>query len=193
MDITPMNMKILNAILVLVIAFVAVFLQATFPLLRNILGTQVDLLPALMVCAALSTNLFTVALLAVFGGLWFDSLSANPFGISILPLFIIGFLICVYHDLILRELPFAQLFLGAAASALAPAMTVLFLFSSERRLLIGWGSLWQWLVMTAAGAAATPLLFSLLQACDHAFGYQPKSQTSFRSDREILRTTKFKK
>ena len=50
------------------------------------LGAQIDLLPALMVYAALNAGLPTVALLAVFGGLWFDTLSANPLGISILPL-----------------------------------------------------------------------------------------------------------
>jgi len=186
-------MNLLNSILILAIAFVAVFLQATFPLTRNLFGVQIDLLPALMVCAALTANLFTVALLAIFGGLWFDSLSANPFGISVLPLFIIGFLISRYHDLILRELPFAQLFIGAAASAFAPAMTALFLLTGENQPLIGWGSLWQWLVMAAAGAVATPALFSLLQLCDHALGYQIKTETSFRSDREIMRTTKFKK
>src|SRR5947209_15681885 len=34
-----------------------------------------------------------VAVLAVAGGLWFDSLSANPLGVSILPLLMVGLLI----------------------------------------------------------------------------------------------------
>jgi len=48
--------------------------------LREWLGAQVDLLPALMVYAALYTGLANVAGLAVLGGLWFDGLSANPLG-----------------------------------------------------------------------------------------------------------------
>ena len=42
---------------------------------------------------------------ALLGGIWFDSLSANPFGITILPLFAIGFPIWLFRDLLLRELP----------------------------------------------------------------------------------------
>jgi hypothetical protein len=44
--------------------------------------------------------------------------------------------------------------------------------------------------MTAAGATVTPVFFSLFAWCNHAFGYQPIIETSFRSDREILRTKK---
>ena len=110
-------MNVFNTILILAAAFLAVFAEAAFQLPRQLFGAQVDLLPALMIYAALNTNVVTVSLLAVFGGLWFDSLSANPLGVSILPLFAVGFLICLQRDLILRELPFAQLVLGAAASA----------------------------------------------------------------------------
>ena len=70
-----------------------------------------------MVYAALNADIVTVSLLAVLGGLWFDSLSANPLGVSILPLFAVGFVIYLQRELILRELPFAQFVLGAAASA----------------------------------------------------------------------------
>ena len=53
------------------------------------------------------TDLATISLLAVLGGSWFDALSANPFGASILPLFAVGFVIYLRRDLILRELSFA--------------------------------------------------------------------------------------
>ena len=117
-------MTFFNAILILAAAFLAVFAEAAFPLPRHLFGAQVDLLPALMIYAALNTNLATVSLLAVLGGVWFDSLSANPLGVSILPLFAVGFPICLRRDLILRELPFAQIVLGAAASAVAPALCI---------------------------------------------------------------------
>ena len=73
-------MNLLQSILILAAAFLAVFGEAAFPLLRHWLGAQVDLLPALMVYAALNADIVTVSLLAVLGGLWFDALSANPLG-----------------------------------------------------------------------------------------------------------------
>lgn len=183
-------MNLFNSILVLVAAFVIVFGEAAFPAPREYLGAQIDLLPALMVYAALNTNLVVTSLLAIFGGLWFDSLSANPLGLSILPLLAVSFPIYLQKDLILREVPFAQLVLGGLASALAPLIAILLLLTAGKQPLIGWGSLWQWLVMTVGGALATPVLFALFNWCDHALGYQPRTETSFRPDREILRGRK---
>jgi cell shape-determining protein MreD len=179
--------NILSIILILSAAFLVVFGQAAFQLPRQCFGAQVDLLPALMVYAALNEDIITVSLLAVCGGLWFDALSANPLGITILPLFAAGFAIWFPRDLILRELPFAQIILGAVASAVVPCLTVLFLLTTGSELLLGWGSLWQWLVMTAGGAVATPFIFALMNRCNRALGYQPQTETSFRPDREIQR------
>jgi rod shape-determining protein MreD len=180
-------MNLLNTILIFAATFLAVFGEAAFPGLRHWFGAQVDLLPAIMVYAALNTEITTVALLAVFGGLWFDALSANPLGITILPLFAVGFLIWLQRELILRELSFAQIVLGTVASAVVPALTVLLLLTGGKEPLLGWGSLWQWLVMTAGGAVVTPIIFALFEWCNHALGYQPRTETSFRPDREILR------
>ena len=183
-------MNLFNTLLVLAAAFLTVFVETAVSAPRVWLGTQIDLLPALMVFAALNTNLATTSLLAVAGGLWFDSLSANPLGVTILPLMAVGFPIAVRRDLILRGLPFAQLVLGAAASAIVPMLTLMLLLNSGRQPLIGWGSLWQWVVMTAGGAVATPFIFSLFGWCNHALGYQPRTETSFRPDREIRRGRK---
>lgn len=183
-------MKTFNTILILTAAFLAVFCEAALPGLRNLLGAQVDLLPALMVCSALNAGMTAVTLLAIFGGLCFDSLSANPLGVSILPLFAVGFPICWQRELILRDLPFAQFILGAAASAAAPVLTILLLLTCGQQPLLGWGSIWQWLVMIVGGAAVTPILFALFGWCDRALGYQPRTETSFRSDREIRRGRK---
>jgi len=180
-------MNLFKTALILSFAFLAVFGQATLSAPRHLLGAQIDLLPALMVYAALNADLVTLSLLAVLGGMWFDSLSANPLGVTVLPLMVAGFPIYVRRDLILRGLPFAQLVLGAAASALVPALTVLLLLNAGKQPLIGWGSLWQWLVMIAGGAAATPLIFSLAEWCGHTLGYKPRTEAGFRPDREIHR------
>ncbi|HEY3760306.1 MAG TPA: hypothetical protein VGN23_00965 [Verrucomicrobiae bacterium] len=185
-------MNIFNSILILAAAFLAVFIEAAFSLPHRLLGAQIDVLPVLMIYAALNTDILTVSLLAVFGGLWFDSLSENPLGISILPLFAVGFPTWWLRDLLLRELSFAQFVLGAGASAVAPALAVLLLLTGGYEPLIGWGSLWQLVVMTAGGALATPIIFGFFDWCNHALGYQPIKETSFRPDREILRDKRSK-
>src|SRR5580658_9845761 len=141
-------MNPINTILVLAAAFLAVFAETVLNAPRNLLGAQIDLLPVLMVYAALNTNIVTLSVLAVAGGLWFDSLSANPMGTSILPLMVVGLPVYLKRDLILRDLQFAQMVLGAAACAVAPVLSLLILLNSGHEPLIGWGLLWQWIVMT---------------------------------------------
>jgi len=177
----------LNSILVLLAAVLAVFCEAAGGGLHQLLGAQIDLLPALMVYAGLNAGLGTVTTLAVVSGLLFDSLSANPLGVSVLPLFAAGFLIHFNHELLLRQQLFAQCVLGLIASAVVPALTLLLVLSTRRTPLVGWGSLWQWCVMAVGGMIATPILFKLFHWCDRLFSYGRESSTSFRPDREIRR------
>src|SRR5213083_3073008 len=118
-------MNWLNTTAILLLAFLAVFLESYFRGLRNFVGAQIDFLPALMVYASLSAGISTVALLG---------LGAEP--------------------------------------------------------LLGWGSLWQWLVMALGGAVATPLCFRVFDRFQRAFTYQKRPETSFRPDREIKRDRK---
>jgi rod shape-determining protein MreD len=180
-------MTALNSILVLAAAFLAVFAEAAFNGIRHLLGAQIDLLPALVVYASLSAGMTTITLTAVAGGIFFDALSANPLGVSVLPLFIVGFIIFSQRELILREQLFAQCVLGLAASAAVPLLTLLLLLTKGQLPLLGWGSLWQWIVMSLGGAVATPVLFRLFGLCDRALNYRTAFETSFRPDREIRR------
>jgi cell shape-determining protein MreD len=174
-----------NTIAILIVAYLAVFAESFFRGPRHVLGAQIDLLPALMVCSALTTGIAAVAIVAIAGGLWYDSLSANPLGISVLPLFAVGAAIHHWRDLILRERRQAQLILGFAASALVPVLVVvsLLIFGSEPAL--DWWSPWRWLIMTVGGGLATPVLFVLFARLHRAFNYQRQSSTAFRQDREI--------
>ena len=183
-------MNLFKTVLILGFAFLAVFGESVLGGPRALLGAQIDLLPALMIYAALNADIVTLSLLAVLGGMWFDSLSANPLGISIVPLMLAGFPVHVRSDLILRGSPFAQLMLGGAASAFVPALTLLMLLSGGQQPLIGWGSLWQWIVMTVLGGLATPVIFSLADWFGGALGYKLRTQVSFRADREIDRGRK---
>jgi rod shape-determining protein MreD len=177
----------LNTIFILVLAFVAVFVEASFGTFRRVLGVQVDLLPGLMIYAALSSGTLTVTSVAVLGGLWFDSLSANRLGVSIVPLFLIGFVVQQFKHLILRDQTYAQLVLGFAASAFAPVMTLMILFTCGAEPMIGWGFVWQWFVMTVIGGLLVPLYFRLFDKVYRTLGYERVVETSFRADREIAR------
>jgi len=180
-------MNVLHDILILTTAFMLVFLQSSFTPIRAVLGAQVDLLPSLMVYTSLTGGVTSVTLLAVFGGLWLDSLSANPLGVSVLPLFLIGFVIQKYRGLILREQPFAQYMLGLSASALAPVATLALVVNLDVHPMVGWFSLWQWIVMALGGAVVTPIWFWVFDRLLSALSYRPLNETSFRSDREIKR------
>lgn len=184
------TMTTLNSILVLLFAFVAVFCEAAFNGARHLLGAQIDLLPALVVYASLRTGITTTTLVAVLGGLFFDSLSANPLGISVLPLFVVGFAIYTQRELILRDQFFAQFILGLSASAVVPLFTVLLLLTGGHAPSLSWVSLWQWIVMSIGGGIATPALFFVFEFLDRALNYRRATETSFRHDREIRRGRK---
>ena len=155
--------------------------------MRHVLGTQLDVLPALTVYASLTLGFTSIVLLAICGGLWFDSFSLNPLGASVLPLLLIGLLIYRSRDLLLREHVFAQVVLGAAAGAVQPLGTLFILLNKGQTPLLGWLWLWQWLVMAAACGAVTPVCFKVFDRLHRALEYQPVKQTSFRPDREIKR------
>jgi hypothetical protein len=181
-------MNLFTNILVLLAAILAVFWEAAFHGIRHIIGVQVDLLPALVVYASLYGGFMTLCLLALVGGLGFDSLSANPLGTSVLPLFLSGLGIYASRDLILRDQIFAQLVLGFLASLLSPVLSLVYLLTTGHEPLFGWGTLWQLLVMSIGGALATPVCFEIFGLLHRMLGSRgPASQSSFRPDREIRR------
>ena len=180
-------MNSLNTVAILVVAYLVVFFQATFNEFRQVLGVQVDLLPSLVVYAALSSGVFTLSLVSVLGGLMLDSLSTNPVGVSMLPLLVVGLFIQRNREFILRDQPYAQLMLGLTASAAVPAITLLILLNLDVRPLIGWFSLWQWSMMTAAGALMTPVWFACFGWIARSFNYLPVPEGGYRPDREIKR------
>ena len=180
-------MNWLQTVLVLGAAFLAVFWEAAFSGVRHMLGAQIDLLPPLIVYASLSGGITTVVLLAVCGGLWFDSLSANPLGVTVVPLFAIGLAIYLFRELILRDETFAQVVLGFGASLAAPLLTLLLLLTMSHPPLLGWGTLWQLVVLSLGGAVATPLSFELFGWLQRTLVHRGDIASSFRPDREIRR------
>jgi len=180
-------MNWLHTILILAAAYVAVFFEAGFDGFRSLLGAQIDFLPALMVYAGVTSGRLTIALAAVCGGLWFDSLSANPLGVSALPLLAIGLLARRSRELLTSEHFSAQVLLGTMASALQPLATLFIMLNIGSLPLLGWKSLWQWVVMAVGGGLFAPVWFALFSRSHRALEYQPVRKPSFRPDREIKR------
>jgi hypothetical protein len=173
--------------LILVLAYLAVFAQAAFDTPRAWLGGHINLLPPLIVYAALRLDIIAVAVLAALGGIWLDSLSAGPLGATILPLFAIGWGLERWRDLLLRELDYAQLVLGAAASLCVPVLTLLLTLTKGFHPDLGWNTLWQLLVLTVTGGVLTPALFRLLDKLSGLFSHPLARPNTFRGDREIKR------
>jgi rod shape-determining protein MreD len=180
-------MNWLNTIILLLATLLVVYWEAAFGGLRQMLGAQADLLPALVVYASLYGSIVTLSMVALGGGLLFDSLSMNPLGISVLPLFLGGVLIHSSRELILRDQTFAQVILGFAASLITPVLVLLMLLTTRHQPLFGWGTFWQLTVMSVGGAVATPIFFELFGFLNRIFGHTGPSQSSFRPDREIRR------
>jgi rod shape-determining protein MreD len=176
-----------NTIAILAVAYLLVWLQATFNDLRHLIGVQVDLLPSLIVYAALNSGIASLTLICVCAGLWFDSLSANPLGVTLLPMFVIGLFIQRHREFILRDQTYAQMVIGFSASAAAPFLTMIILLNVDARPSLGWFSLWQWLVVSVAGALMTPVWFRFFDWISQTLNYRPLGETSFRADREIKR------
>lgn len=180
-------MNYVNAAALLLVAYLSAFLAACQTPLSEWPGVQIHLLPALMVYCGLTADYVGISLTAILGGLWFDALSANPLGITILPLFLVAFLVHLNRGLILREERYAQCVLGAMSSAAVPALSVVLLLGAGQTPLVGWGSIWHWSWMALVGGAATPALFWIFERFNRAFNYQPVAETSFRADRQIKR------
>jgi hypothetical protein len=203
--------------LLLVTAFIEVFLECWFDGFRRVLGAQISFLPALMVYTGLTATLPATCLVAVCGGMWLDSLSSNPLGISILPLIVVGWGVYVARDFFLRDQTVAQFFAGAAGSLVAPVLTLLLVYTlmpsrsavplpsvnwehlptvegefshGGTQLLrpsLSWHMGVKLLLMALGGALATPLVFRLFDFLNRIFNYSPVAPSSFRADRQIIR------
>jgi len=180
-----------EALFLVVTAWLAVFAQSWFGGIRVLTGAQVDVLPSLMVYAGLTGGMWSVGLLSFFAGTLLDSLSLNPLGVSVFPLFVVGWAVNANQELILRTERYAQCLLGIGAGALVPLLTlsiIVFLMGERvERPVVGWESLWRWTVMALAGGVATPVIFLFGDLSRRMFLYEMAPENRFRGDREIKR------
>ena len=169
------------------VAWLTAFAQTQFRPVVALLETPVGLLPALVVYAALSFDLVTVSCLAVFAGLSLDALSSGPTGVSIAPLFAVGFILQLRRHLILRDQMYAQFWLGLSSGVAVPLATLMLLELGSTHLIRGPFSLIQILILGLLNGAVCPVVFRVFDAIRRAFDYPVLPETSFRPDREIKR------
>lgn len=147
--------RINQTVVLLIWAYLLVFTQSHWQGPRLWLGFQPDLTPALLVCGGLALGAGQVSSAAVLTGLWLDSLSANPLGLSVLPLFVVGWAVFSFRDLILRNELVVQFYLGTAAGALVPLLQVWLLQLMGSNPLLGWQmGVWCLLNALLCGVAA---------------------------------------
>jgi rod shape-determining protein MreD len=171
----------------LITGYAAIFAQAKFTFFRDFFGAQPDLLPGLVVYAAMAFKLETVMLCTIIFGSLFDALSANALGTSILTLSAIGLAASRYRELLLSEHFTTHWVLGLVASGLAPILSYMVLKFSGMNPLVAAGTLWQWAIMTAGGGLVTPLWFKVFNRLDDALRYKEIPESTFRADRQIAR------
>jgi rod shape-determining protein MreD len=171
----------------LVTGYFVIFAQARFSAFRDLTGAQPDLLPGMIVFAAMAFHLGTVMLCAAVFGLLFDSFSMNVLGTTFVSLAIIGFIASRYRELLLSEHFTTHWVLGLIASAIAPLISYSVLRLQDVKPLVAWSSAWHWAIMIAGGGVATPLWFKVFNRLDDALRYKELPESAFRPDRQIAR------
>ncbi len=166
-------MKHFYALGLLVITLLALYATNAFDWPQRISGTRIDPLPALMVCAALRAPVLALTLLAVLGSLWQSSLSADPPGLSMIPLFAVGVIVSLNRRAIHTRLWSARFAVAAGAGALVPCINLGTLVLLGREPLFGWSSLWQLAVMSLASGLLALFFFPMLNWLDKAVEDQP--------------------
>ncbi len=180
-------MSPLNLTVVVAVCFLLVFAQSHALGLPRVMGVQVDLVPGFMVCVAMRCGVWALAGLALAGGFFLDALSTNPFGVSVLPLFLVAWCVQGFQDLVLRDTLVARLALGFAAGALAPILTVFLIVAGGTEARLGLGVVWPVAVLAIMNAITTPVWFEFFGFLDRAFNYGAIPESAFRPDREIKR------
>ena len=183
-----MTARINKTLGLLVGAYLLVFLQSNWQVPRLWLGFQPDLTPALLVCAGLTLHAGHVSTSAMLTGLWLDSLSANPLGLSVLPLFIVGWAVFTFRDLIMRDELVAQFYLGTAAGAAVPLLQVWLLWLVDVAPLFGWEMGVWWFINALFCGVAVLVFTKFVKLLDRWFSHPLHEPNSWPNEnRQIVR------
>ena len=180
-------MNQLTFVLLLGVAVLLAFVEGRGILRDGVFGIRIDVLPILVAYAAMRGGLFSLIGLCVVSGLFFDSLSANPLGVSVLSYTVVGVGMIQLRGLILRDQALVQVILGAAVAILNPSINLFLVWFLGLNPVVGWGTLLQLGVMGISGAVMAPFFFLLFDWLEAALTYEEEPFSRFRSEVEIKR------
>lgn len=179
-----------NGLVVLVFfatGYAVIFAQSQLTAFRTWTGVQPDLLPGLMVCAALSFRWEIALGAAAFLGLLHDSLSGTMLGTTFATLSLLALVGARFRESLYSEKVTAHWIFGLVASGAAPLLTLGLSRLSGAEPLVGYGSLWPWAVLTLVGGLCTPGWFMIFRRLDGALRYQEMADVNYRPNRQMRR------
>lgn len=166
-------MKGFLTISILLTAQISIYAASTWNLPRQLTGTQLDPLPALMLVVALRAPISAVTVLAIGGALLQSALSAGPLGATLIPLYGLGLIVHLNARNLSHYHIGPRFALGAVAGAAVPLLTLMLLLVSGKEPLVGWFTLWHWAVSILSSGVFAVLYFPLLEWLDHTVEEQP--------------------
>lgn len=179
-------MNLSQIILLIACAYISVSAGVSFfSGLRAITGISIDLLPMIMTYIAMNYRVGVIALFSIIGGVMYDSLSANPLGITCFGLFSAGAVINYLKQFVVKTLYQSQSTFGFIACMVSPLISLVAMLSMGIKPLIDVEWLLKIIISAVICGLLTPLVFKFFQWIDHTFNYKPVVATSFRADREI--------
>ena len=178
-----------NKMLVLLLGvYFLIFLQSHWQVPRFWLGFQPDLTPALMVFVGLTMGAGYVSTIALMSGLWLDSLSANPFGMSIFPLFLVGWIVFCFRKKIMAVEFMAQIYLGILGGLLVFLLQLTLLKLLSFNPLIGWGMFFFTMLNAFFCGLAVPFFYLLHKWFKSLFSHSSYEPNNWRNNnRQIVR------
>jgi len=163
-----MTKSFLFAAVVLVMAF-----QCALAALVNLAGVKFDLMPAMVVFAALFASWNRALSTAVVCGLLLDALSFQALGLNVAPFAAAAAVINHFQRILFRDNILLQAALGGAISLTSSVWTWLLLALSATPLPFEFGIVAKMALIALLAALSTPLLLWLLKNAARWWGQWP--------------------
>jgi rod shape-determining protein MreD len=151
----------------------AMALQCALAAVVNVAGVKLDLMPAMIVFAALFASWNRALFVAVAGGLLLDALSFQPPGMSVAPLVVSAAAINHFQRVLYRDNILLQFALGAGTSLAVSVWTWLLLAVSDTPLPLEFAIAAKMALIAMLAALGTPLLLWLLKGTARWIGQWP--------------------
>jgi uncharacterized membrane protein YccF (DUF307 family) len=146
----------------LVALLFAAILQAILPTAVPFFGARLELLPVLAVFFALNLPVASALVWIFAAALVADTLSAMPFGLSVVPFCGVGAVLSAGREMIFREKIEAQAFVGGAATAAISTILWMLLRVMDAGPAFSWRVAAKIFFVGVMASAASPVVFFVM-------------------------------